>query len=389
MAALAGKRIGLLTARASRTNGGVFEAVVRQVDLLKTLDAQPVVVAAEDDSHAADAWRLAGAEIRLAQIHGPKHPGFAPRLTPVLLDAGLDLVHLHGIWSYASRAATRWSKATNGPLVISPLGMCDAWMIERNRWKKNLARLAWEKSAWSNAMAFHALTPAEAGDIGRECGAQLIGVIPSCASPPSQPRQTMPPPMVLYLGTIHEKKNLVALMEGWLAALPDLPPDASLVVAGWGDEEGVTALERFLEPMGPSIEFVSAAFASQKAALLELARFLVLPSSSEGLPISILDGWSAGIPAAISPACNLPEGYANGAALKCGPDRESIKTALIEALRIEEPEWLSMSRAAQALASGTFGKEHIAGQWRRIYEDCLGVLSPAQLERQISGKIPQ
>ncbi|WP_435202016.1 hypothetical protein [Qipengyuania sp. 902] len=45
MAALAGKRIGLLTARASRANGGVFEAVVGQVGLLKRLGAVPVVIA--------------------------------------------------------------------------------------------------------------------------------------------------------------------------------------------------------------------------------------------------------------------------------------------------------------------------------------------------------
>ena len=69
MAALAGKRIGLPD---SRANGGVFEAVVGQVGLLKRLGAAPVVVAVEDEAHAADAWRLDDAEVRLAkQAAGP------------------------------------------------------------------------------------------------------------------------------------------------------------------------------------------------------------------------------------------------------------------------------------------------------------------------------
>lgn len=371
MAALAGKRIGLLTARASRANGGVFEAVVGQVGLLKRLGAVPVVVAVEDEAHAADAWRMDGAEVRLAKQVGPDQPGFAPQLAIQLKEAKLDLLHLHGIWTYASRAAAHWAKTSGGPLVISPHGMLDPWITERNRWKKNLARFAWERNAWKSATAFHALTQDEAEDIRREAGETEIGVIPNPAPKPSPPRERIAPPMALYLGRIHEKKNLIALMEGWLAALPDLPPDASLTIAGWGDEEGVAALERFLEPAGPTIQFVGAAFGSQKAALFDVARFTVLPSLSEGLPMAILDSWAAGVPTVMSDACHLSEGYEAGAALRCGSDKASIARALVSGFALDEPEWISRSQSAQALASGPFGPEHVAEQWEQLYGNCL------------------
>lgn len=42
--------------------------------------------------------------------------------------------------------------------------------------------------------------------------------------------------MALYIGRIHEKKNLAALIAGRTAARPDLPEGASLTIAGWGDD---------------------------------------------------------------------------------------------------------------------------------------------------------
>ena len=67
-AALHGKRIGLLTASASRLGGGVFEAVAAQADLLRVLDAVPVVIALNDAHSADDAHRFAGAELHHAEI---------------------------------------------------------------------------------------------------------------------------------------------------------------------------------------------------------------------------------------------------------------------------------------------------------------------------------
>ncbi len=371
MAPLAGKRIGLLTAHANRANGGVFEALVGQVDVLRKLGAQPVVFALADEHHQEDAWRLDGAEVHLAPLVGPAQPGFAPALPGLLRQASLDLLHLHGIWHYVSHAAGQWANASGRPLVVSPHGMLDPWITERNRWKKDLARLAWEKRAWGAATAFHALTDAEAADIRQEAGYEQTAVIPNPAPPASPPADRMPPPMALYLGRIHPKKNLIALLEGWLAARPDLPPDATLTIAGWGDAEGVAALERFLGSHGPSIRFVGPMFGSQKAALLDVARFTILPSLSEGLPMAILESWAAGVPTLMSAACHLPQGFAAGAAIDSGTEPGSIARALVSGFTMGEDRWLAMSRAAQALATGPFAPHSLARSWDGFYRELI------------------
>lgn len=344
---------------------------MRQAELLRELGAQPVVLAVDDEHHAEDRWRLAGAEIVLAPGAGPRALAFAPLLARRAVAARLDLLHLHGVWHGTTLTAQRWAKATGRPLVISPHGMFDPWITGRRRWKKALARALWERRGWQAAACFHALTGGEAADIAREAGPVPVTVVPNPApavsAAPPRPR----PPMALYLGRIHPKKNLPALVSGWRRALPDLPPGAVLTIAGWGDEAGVAQLEQALGADAPSIEVVGTAFGSQKAALFDIARFAVLPSLSEGLPMAMLEAWAAGVPTVMSKACHLPEGFAAGAAIACGEDADSIAAALRQAFGQGESEWLAMARAARALAAGPFSPQQVGARWLATYAGLL------------------
>lgn len=369
---IAGKRIGLLSAWASRANGGVFEAVVAQAAMLRALGAEPVVIALDDPDHAQDRWRLGPSEVVTVAGKGSAALAYAPGLAAALDGAALDLLHLHGIWGYPSHAAGVWARASGRPLVISPHGMLARWIVERNRWKKVLARLAWERRSWHSASLFHALTGAERDEILREVPrARVTRIANPAPAPGPKPHFAERPPQALYLGRIHAKKNLSALVAAWLLAKPDLPEGAQLTIAGWGDDEGVALLERALPAHDPSIAFVGTAFGSQKAALLDFARVLVLPSHSEGLPMAVLEAWAAGTPVLMSQHCNLPEGFAAGAALDCGTTPESIAAALREAFALSPSAWTAMAEAAQALATGPFAPATIAREWEAAYAALL------------------
>lgn len=341
--------------------------------MLGQLGAQPVVIGLREESTADDLWRLAEVETHLVDQSGPQALGFSPDLPEAIEKAQLDLLHLHGIWQYPSLAAADWANATGKPLVVSPHGMLDPWITSRNAWKKHLARALWERRAWRSASAFHALTEAEAQDIANETRGTKIATIPNPAPAPGAPDAAPRPPMALYIGRIHEKKNIAALIAGWTAARPDLPEGASLIIAGWGDNAGIDLLERTMRNhREQSIEFVGTAFGSQKSALFDLARFLVLPSLSEGLPMVVLEAWSAGVPVVMTDHCHLPEGFDAGAAIRCGTDRASIRVSLVDAFSRSEEDWQDMSRAALDLARGPFGAEAVAAKWETLYSALLG-----------------
>lgn len=369
---MSGKRIGLLSSWVSRRNGGVFEAVVRQADILRELGAQPLIFGLRDGFADEDRYRLGDDEVHLARVVGPPAIGYAPTLVPRLIEARLDALHCHGIWQHHVAAAGRWARTRGRPLIVSPHGMLDPWVTRRNRWKKALARAAWERRSWNRATLFHALTADEGADIAREVPGVRIAVVPNPAPPPSHGAgDGLPPPAVLYLGRIHAKKNLAALIEGWRLARPRLGDDARLVIAGWGDDDGIAALEGWVGSADDGVRFVGTAFGSQKAALLAAARFVVLPSLSEGLPMVVLEGWAAGVPSIMTSACHLPKGFAQGAALECGTDPPSIAAALIAGLGLPPQQWRAMSAAARSLADGTFGGERIARRWEAIYREVL------------------
>ena len=362
---LAGRRIGLLTASASRLGGGVFEAVVNQARLIRELGGDVAIFALEDDHSQDDADRFEGAQLSLSKIAGPRQIGYAPDLVPRLIAARLDVLHLHGIWMYPSRAGLAWARKTGGRYIVSPHGMLDPWITARGKWKKALARAGYERTGWQAATFMHALTSSEAEDIRRESGRSDSLVIPNPAPPPAPSGSADRLPQVLYLGRIHPKKNVLALIEGWRRAR--LPEAARLVIAGWGDPGEVARVEAAVATAGPGVRFAGPVFGPEKQDLLSRSRFTILPSFGEGLPMSVLEGWSAGTPALMTPSCNLPEGFAAGAAIDCGQDPASIAFALEQALVQSGEAWQAMSAASRSLASGPFSADAVARKWAAAY----------------------
>jgi glycosyltransferase involved in cell wall biosynthesis len=367
---LSGCRIGLLTASASSLGGGVAQAVAAQAAMIRASGADPVVFALDDGHGEAATAMLAPTPLVLAAIAGPRQVGFAPDQLRQLLAAELDLLHLHGIWMHPSRVGGQWARATGRPYLISPHGMLDPWILARGRWKKAVARLGYERTSWARAAAFHALTPREARDIAASTGHDETLVIPNAGPACSKLPVTLRPPEILYLGRIHSKKNLAGLIAGW--QLAHLPKGARLNIAGWGDEQDVADLQRQLALANDgSIVFHGPAFGSAKQRLLETARFLILPTFSEGLPMVVLEAWAAGTPALMSEGCNLPEGLAANAAMACDTTPEGIARTLEQGFALDKTAWLAMAAAAQGLAGGAFCEATIARRWEAAYASLL------------------
>ncbi|MET0180508.1 MAG: glycosyltransferase [Novosphingobium sp.] len=368
---LAGLRIGLLTAWASRAGGGVAEAVIAQAAMIRELGGEAPIFALDDAPSPEERARAGGSGLRLAPVRGPRQIGFAPGLAAMLGERRLDILHLHGIWMYPSRAGYRWTRATGRPYLVSPHGMLDPWITARGRIKKALARRVYERASWRAASRLHALTRAEADDIAGEIGRSDSLIIPN----PAPPAIAAPPGKrareFLYLGRIHPKKNLAALVEAWGAARAGGGlAGARLTLAGWGADDDVAALRRAVAG-GPGVRFVGPAFGDAKQRLLAAARFVVLPSFSEGLPVAMLEAWAAATPTLMTEHCHLPEGFAAGAALPCPTDPAGIAAALIAADGLDEGRWRTMAGAAQALAAGPFGSATIAARWADAYRAAL------------------
>ena len=184
---LRGLRIGQLTAWASRANGGVFGVMVAHARIIAELGGEPVIFALEDPHAKADQAQFFPFEVHHYPVKGPAKIGYAPAMADGLVAANIDLLQLHGVWMYPSRAGMLWAKRTGRPYVISPHGMLDPWITGRGKARKMIARLGYERASWNAARLFHALTQREAQDISNEVGPWAVSEVIPNASPAADP----------------------------------------------------------------------------------------------------------------------------------------------------------------------------------------------------------
>ena len=85
----------------------------------------------------------------------------------------------------------------------------------------------------------------------------------------------------------------------------------------------------------------------------------------------MVEAWSAGTPTIMTEACNLPDGFAAGAALRVEPNVDSILTGLLQAAQMPDGEWTQMRLAARALVAEHYSATAVANKAMALYEQAL------------------
>jgi poly(glycerol-phosphate) alpha-glucosyltransferase len=121
------------------------------------------------------------------------------------------------------------------------------------------------------------------------------------------------------------------------------------------------------------VVFWGPAFGEEKAALLRSAEAFVLPSLSEGLPMSVLEAWAYGLPVVMTPECNLPEGFAIQAALEIrnAGMGDSKWEGLRAILEMDDGERREMGMRGRRLVEDRFTWPKVAGRMREVFESLV------------------
>ena len=394
----------------SRADGGIFEAERSlQCALVKAGGVEVRVVGLRDEFTEADAGSWGALRPRVAEVFGPKGIGYAQGFAG-LLDTDVDLAYAATLWKYPSWAVLNWQKKTGKPLVVAPHGSLDAWALNNSRWKKRLAAWFFKDEQLRRASCFRALCVAEADAIRAYGLRQRIEVVPNGVELPDLSttegtQNTEGKRSLLFLGRIHPKKGLVGALRAWADIQnPNSKTQNSkqwqFVIAGWDQEGHEGELKRLCGELGlkafssarqenfklktPSPEaadvlFLGPAFGMEKESLLRTADAFILPSFSEGLPMSVLEAWAYGLPVLMTPECHLPEGFASSAALEIrsgeegGPGSDfSFQEGLRTLLEMSDRERALMGARGRKLVEEKFTWPKIASQTLALYEDLLG-----------------
>jgi poly(glycerol-phosphate) alpha-glucosyltransferase len=354
-------------------NGGIFDAM-RNLTVAVAADQRylPAVFGARDAHTSTDKPLWGDIHTSTFPVRGPRIFGYAPGLADALEESAADILHIHSIWMYPSIVARRWARGAR-PYIVSPHGLLKPWALRNSRGKKRIAALLYENAHLRDAACLHALNTAEA-DAFREYGLKNpICVIPNGTVLRSDIVREQSPhgKSILYLGRIHPLKGLRELIRAWSAIHND---DAAagwrLTIAGWDQNHHRTELERLASRLGvsSSIDFLGPQFDADKERCLAKASAFILPSKSEGLPVSILEAWSWRLPVLMTYACNLPDGAQAGAAILMDCDANSIAAALRQMFSLTDEEREAMGRKGHRLVEERYQWQRIGGAMADVYD---------------------
>lgn len=359
-------RLLFYCASLSRSAGGLHEAVAGLANALCDAGVD-VAVAGGADRHFEEDKQAWGAVRTIPYPLGPRQYGFAREGLAALRRERPDLVHVHGIWGAPSiygRAAT----LSAVPTVVSPHGMLDPWILARRAPIKRIHAALFERPLLRRAWA-HALNDAECAAIAAFMPSvkARIFVVPNGVAEPADRPSGRSRSGALFLGRLHPKKQVAELVAAWRALA--LPRDELLTIAGWGDPEYEAAVRRAADG-ADNIAIVGPLYGEAKAAALAEARWFILPSVSEGLPMAVLEAIQRGCIPILTPECNLPELARDGIALPMRSDFGDFASVMARARGLSAAELERRSSSAADYARN-YAWPAIADAMIGHYQACL------------------
>ena len=306
-----------------------------------------------------------------------------------LVDA-CDGVHVHGLWTPASHAASRAARRAGKPLCLTAHGMLEPWSLRQHRLRKQLYAMAIEHRVLRGAACLHALTRSEAESYRAITRDVPIAIVPNGVDVPTDIAKQhffavyphlQGKRIVLFLSRLHPKKAVDVLVRVWPRVQAG-HGDAHLVIAGVGEagyEAHLKALSMQHCPQ-EAVTFTGLLQGRIKWAALRAAECFVLPSHSEGFSVAILEALGAGTPVVATRQCNMPELNTAGCGWLTEPNEEALSAVLEEVLSSLPAANEQVGERGRALIEERYTWAAVAGQMAEVYRWLGGAAMPAGTE---------
>lgn len=372
----------ILSASNSRSAGGIYYTMAALSNGLAKRGIDISLISC-DDIYSAEDKGIYG-EVPVISYRVSNLPllhtfGYSFDIHKILEIQAPQIIHQQGIWLYHSFAALRYQQNhPNLVKIIEPHGMLDPWAIKRSTWKKKIVSYLFEYKNLCMADCIHALCQSEYESIRKFGLKNPVAIIPNGINIPNWPvfKRSKKKKTLLFIGRIHPKKGLKELLLG-LKLLKERKGEYfqtwNIRIAGWSQMGHVEELQRIVSQnnLDNNVGFIGSIYGHDKAKELCNANAFILPSFSEGLPMSILEAWSYKLPVIMTDFCNIPDGFATKSAIRIEPTPESIAEGLEKLFIMDETKLETMGNNGYALVKNKFSWDHIANQTIQLYEYLL------------------
>jgi glycosyltransferase involved in cell wall biosynthesis len=317
-------------------------------------------------------FRQRGIEPELFYIRSAIDWKCARGLMEIFRRRNVDVVHSHEFTMAVYGAVA--ARLTGRPHLITMHGT----RTFAQRWRRRAA-LRW---AIRNSIATVGVSRPTADFIEHSLGLRpgAVGVVENGIVPHPGVREPVRSelgvreevPLIVAVGNLYKVKGHIVLLRalGALAArCPELP--WQLAIAGRGEEEA--ALREFAERNGMGSRVSLLGFRTDVPNILAAGDIWVMPSLSEGLPLSLLEAMFAGKAILASRVGGIPDVVAEEKeALLSAPGDAQELAAQLERLLSDPGLRLRLGAAAQAHADREYRLERTIDQYEQLYAGARG-----------------
>lgn len=286
------------------------------------------------------------------------------------LDPQNDIIVTHSPWSFQSI----WGKylaAQGFKWVFVPHSNLAPWGLSQKWLKKKIYLALVEKRRLANADVIRALSVPEKEFLARMFPGKEIIVMPTGINMPpvTEKLQNATSKIFLFMARLHFVKNIIPLVNGWIASSLQNNSGYKLVIAG--PDDGELEKLRPLLTLSNNIEYVGAIYKEAKEVWLKKSTFFILPSTSEGFSVSLVEAAARGLIPIITEGCNFPELLQKKLAIETGINAGSIKTALEKCMKLDDEEVKKLGKDTQNFMQHNYNNELIAARQFELYSRLL------------------
>jgi glycosyltransferase involved in cell wall biosynthesis len=372
------QKVVMLSGVNSRNSGGLFNSVKSLAfSLIRNSTFDISICTYDDEFSDKDRHTYDGITQHVYKLLGPRKLGLSSDLGSILQNVSPDIIHQQGIWMFYSYNAKRFMMKNKGAKhIISPRGMLDPWILKNSRWKKEIAKVLFERSNLKSADCIHALCESEYMSIRSFGLTNPVAIIPNGINIPPhfiKAKRTGQKRTLLFISRIHPKKGLGFFID----ALNNINKNDSsalinwqIRIAGWsqlGHQDELIAKTKEYG-LNDKIKFLGSIYGIKKESELMNADAFILPSYSEGLPMSILEAWSYKLPVIMTKDCNIPEGFSSDAAVLIDHNIESCSKVLINFFNLDDCQLEAIGDNGYKLVRDKFTWDKIGQQTIELYE---------------------
>lgn len=293
-----------------------------------------------------------------------------------------DIVHVNCCWQPCFAYAVLWAKKAGYPVVLSPHGMLEPWIVRRHYWTRKVpSLLAYQRRALFAADVVHATADSEQANIetiSRYCpllsdwhptvrvignGIDTRGIAMKTSWKKSH--------RLLFLSRVHPKKGVDLLLQAFskLRTLDGPLHDYVLQIAGEGDSAYLSNLRSLADSLGvgEQAQWLGGVYGDRKWELMREADLLVLPTYSENFGIVVAEALASGTP--VLTTKGTPWNVLDTA--HCGwcvdVTVDAVRSALCKFADTSEDELQQMGLRGRSLVEENYDARSIAREYVKLY----------------------